>query len=162
MEAYSDPLLLVFRHAWLLFIAVTCVNGAVWWRRAQPRIAKTPALREGYRRLIKSWLIFGNLPWLVMGAGILSGAVPSTMHYFNPRNGAFVIAFYATVVALWIATFHWLFFRQGAETLLAHPGLFNLPASLSRPWVVKVYFLLGLAGGVIALSIMIFRDIRVP
>ncbi len=153
---------LVFRHAWLFFIAITCANGAIWWRRAQPRIAKNPALREGYQRLIKSWLIYGNLPWLVMGAGILSGAVPSPLHYLNPRNGAFVIAFWATVVALWIASFHWLFFRQGAETLLEHPGLFNFPARLSRPWVVKVYLLLCLAGGVICLLVVIFSDIRVP
>lgn len=94
-----------------------------------------------------------------MGAGILSGSVPSTFHYFNPRNGPFVIAFYVTVVALWIATFYWLFFKQGAETLASHPGLLNLPL---RPWTVKAYFLLCLAGGVIGLSMMIFSDIRIP
>jgi hypothetical protein len=150
----------IFRHAWLLFVIVTCANGAVWWVRARPRIAENPALQEGYRRLIRGWLIYGNLPWLVMGAGILSGSVPSTFHYFNPRNGPFVIAFYVTVVAFWIATFYWLFFKEGAETLLAHPGLLNVP--VGRPWTVKAYFLLCLAGGVIGLSIMIFTDIRIP
>jgi len=115
----------------------------VWWLRARPKIAENPALREGYRRLIRGLLIYGNLPWLVMGAGILSGSVLSTFHYFNPRNGPFVIAFYVTVVALWIATFYWLFFKQGAETLLDHPGLLNVP--VGRPWIVKAYFLLCLA-----------------
>jgi len=95
-----------------------------------------------------------------MAAGILSGAVPSVLHYFNPRNGPFVIAFYVTVVALWIATFYWLFFREGAEDLVAHPGLLNLPAD--RPWVVKVYFVLCLAGGVVGLLWMVFGDIQVP
>src|SRR5580693_2773384 len=94
----NEYLPVVFRHAWVLFILVQCANGAIWWRRAQPRIAQNPALRDGYCRLIKSWLTYGNLPWLVMGAGILSGAVPSPFHYFNPRNGPFVIAFYLTVV----------------------------------------------------------------
>jgi hypothetical protein len=152
----------VFRHAWVLFILFQCVQGAIWWRRAQPRIAQNPELREGYCRLIRSWLIYGNLPWLVMGAGILSGAVPSTMHYFNPRNGPFVIAFYVTVVALWIATFNWMFFHGGAEALVKYPGLLNLP---KRPWAVKavkVYFLLCLAGGVVGLSVMIIANIQVP
>jgi len=156
----TNTLILVFRHAWLLFIVVTCAKGAVWWRRAQPKIAENPALEQGYRRLIKSWLIYGNLPWLVMAAGILSGAVPSAMSYFNPRNGPFVIAFYVTVVTLWIATFYWLFFRGGAEDLLTHPGLLNLPDA--RPWAIKVYFLLCLAGGVVGLLWMIFGNIQVP
>jgi hypothetical protein len=132
----------------------------VWWARAQPRIAENPALKKGYRRLISAWFIYGNVPWIVMGAGILCGAVPSTLHYFNPRNGPFVIAFYVTVVALWIASFYWLFFRDGVETLLAYPGLLNLPGS--RPWIVKAYLLLCLIGGAIGLSIMIFGNIRIP
>jgi|SRR5262249_42521676 len=137
-----------------------CANAAIWWRRAQPRIAENPALEPGYRRMVKAWLIYGNVPWLVMGAGILSGAVPSTLHYFNPRNGPFVVAFYLSVVVLWILTFRWLCFKRGAEMLLEHPGLFNFP--VSRPWAVKAYFLLCLAGGVIGLSIMIFANIQVP
>jgi hypothetical protein len=47
-----DTLPFVFRHAWLLFVIVTCANGTVWWLRARPKIAENPALREGYRRLI--------------------------------------------------------------------------------------------------------------
>jgi hypothetical protein len=95
-----------------------------------------------------------------MGAGILSGAVRSPFHYFNPRNGPFVIAFYVTVVALWIATFNWIFFRGGAEALVEYPGLLNLP--VNRPWAVKVFFVLCLAGGVVGLSLMIVANIRIP
>ena len=151
---------IIFKHAWLLFILATCVNGAVWWHRARPKIAENPALEQGYRRLIRSWIIYGNLPWLVMGAGILSGAVPSTFHYFNPRNGPFVIAFYMTVVVLWILSFYWMFFRGGAEDLILHPGLMNLP--VSSPSLIKAYFLLCLAGGVLGLSWMVFGNIQIP
>ncbi len=151
-----------FRHAWLVFILIDCINGVIWWGRAQSKIAVDPTLEKGYRTLIRGWLIYGSLPWLVMGAGILCGAVPSTLHYLNPRNGPFVIVFYATVVVLWIASFQWLFFRGGAEALLAHPGLLNLPRNLNRPWTVKLWFLLCLAGGVAGLLMMIFLNIQVP
>lgn len=137
--------ILVFRHAWILFVLIECVNGAIWWRRAQPKINENPALEPGYRRLVRSWLIYGNFPWLVMGVGIVFGGVPSVFHYFNPRNGPFVIAFWLTVVTLWIATFYWLFFRDGAEDLIAHPGLLSFP--IQRPWAVKLFFLAALAGG---------------
>jgi hypothetical protein len=151
---------IIFRHAWVLFILFTCVNGAVWWQRAQAHIHKNAELRPGYIKLIRGWLLFGNLPWIVMGLGILFGDVPSVMHYFNPRNGAMVVVWYATVVALWIASVYWLFFRHGAETLIAYPGLLNFPAG--KPGIVKLYFLLCLAGGIAGLLGMIFSDIPVP
>src|SRR6266513_4801553 len=95
---------IMFRHAWLVFIAFTCINGAIWWRRGRTYIRANPALRSGYGRLIRGWLIFGNLPWLVMGVGIVFGRVPTVFHYFNPRNGPIVVAWYVTVVALWVAS----------------------------------------------------------
>ena len=81
-------------------------------------------------------------------------------HYFNPRNGPFVVAFFVTVVILWVATFYWLFFRQGAEQLVAHPGLLSLP--VEKPWAVKAFFLLTLAGGVFGLLMMLLGDIQPP
>lgn len=156
----NRPIILILRHAWIIFVVVTFANGAIWWYRAKPFIEKEPTLESGYRRLIRYWLVYGNLPWLVMGAGILFGGVPSVFHYFNPRNGSFVIAFYVTVVALWIATFYWLFFRGGAEDLISHPGLLNLP--VQRPWAIKAFFLVALTGGVLGLLAMIFGNIPVP
>jgi hypothetical protein len=123
-------------------------------------MAQNPALEPGYRKLVRGWLIYGNVPWLIMGAGILSGSVPSTFHYFNPRNGPFVTAFYVSVLALWILSFYWLFFRGGAEDLIAHPGLLNLPSQ--NPIWVKAFFLISVAGGIVALVVMISGNIVVP
>jgi hypothetical protein len=144
---------LIFRHAWILAVLVTCANGASWWYRGRQPMAENPALQPGYRRLIRSFLIYENLPWLVMGAGVLFGRVPSVFHYFDPRGGGpFVIAFWVTVAILWIATCRWLF-RGGAEELVAHPGLLNVEVG---PRAIKLLFLLALAGGVSALLMMIF------
>ena len=151
---------LIFRHAWLLLVLTTCAQGASWWRTAKRKIAQDPALGPEYRRLIKSFLIYENLPWLVMGAGIVSGAVPSTLHYLNPRNGPFVVAFFVVLVVLGIAQFYWLFFQQGAEVLVAHPGLFAL--TFKRPWALKALYLLCLPFVFLALFLMIFANIQIP
>jgi hypothetical protein len=150
----------MFRYAWVLFIAVTCANGAIWWSRGKREIARHPELAEGYRSLLRGWLVFGNLPWLVMGAGILLGGVPGVFEYFNPRNGPFVIAWYVTVVALWFATVFWIFLRGGAEALSRHPGLPNLP--VQEPWAVKALVVLMLAGGVAGLTMMILGYVPSP
>jgi hypothetical protein len=141
-----------------MFVFVTCANGAVWWYRGRRKMAENPSLTPGYRRLVRSWLIYGNLPWLVMGAGILFGSVSSSLQYFNPRNGPFVIAFDLTTVALWIAAFYWLLFRGGAEDLARHPGLLRS----SDPRAVKAFFLLASAGGVFGLVMELLNHLPVP
>jgi hypothetical protein len=149
----------IFRHTWVLFIGVMCANAAVWWSRARREISRQPELEEGYRSLIRGWLIFGNIPWVVMGTGIVFGGVPTVFHYFDPRNGPFVIAFYVSIVVLWILTAYWVFLRGGAETLIRHPGLLNLPSQ--DPRVVKLLLLLSLAGGVAGLAMMVLGYARV-
>ena len=94
-----------------------------------------------------------------MGIGIVFGGVPTVFYYFNPRNGPVVVTWFVTVVALWIVSVYWFFFQHGAEALVAHPGLLNLPTN--RPGIVKALFLLCLAGGIAGLLAMIVLDLPV-
>jgi hypothetical protein len=142
----------VNHYFWLLAIVISFVNAAIWWRRAQPQIEKSPQLEEGYRRLIRGWLIYSNIPWVVMGVGIVFGGIGGVFAYFNPSNGPFVIAWYVSIVILWILSSTWLFAMRGAEKLIEHPGLLNLPSQ--SPFVIKAFFLVCLAGGVIALTMI--------
>jgi hypothetical protein len=146
---------IVSQYFWLLAIVVTCANGVILWRRAQANIAARPELEVGYRRLILGWLIYGSIPWIVMGVGVVFGGVGGVFMYFSPKNGPYVIAWYATIVVLWVLSAVWLFFMQGVEQLIEHPGMLNLPSK--NPRVVKAFFLVCLAGGIIGLSLMILE-----
>ena len=148
---------IIDRHFWLLAIVVTCANGWIWWRGAQPRIAAQPELRPGYRRLIRGWLIYGNIPWIVMGIGVLSGNVAGAFGYFSPQKGPFVLTWYASVVLIWILCGAWLFFMRGAEQLVAHPGLLNFPTA--DPIFIKAFFLITAAGGAVALTMKLLEKV---
>lgn len=148
---------IIHRYFWLICIAVTCANGAIWWRRAQVRIAARPDLEPGYRRLIRGWLIYGNIPWIVMGIGVMSGNAAGIFSYFSPRNGPFVLAWYASVVLVWILCGFWLFFMRGAEQLVAHPGLLNLPAQ--DPRFIKAFFVISVAAGVVTLTMLLLDKV---
>ena len=107
----DDPIS-ILRHSWLMFVIVTLVNAAIWWFRGRREIAKNPALKWGYRRLIPGYLIFGMIPWLILGAAI---ELPETF------RGPLVVAFAVTILVYWILGLYWLVFGGGAEDLAAHP-----------------------------------------
>jgi hypothetical protein len=126
----GDEPLSILRHLWLMFVIITFVNAAIWWSRGHPEIANNPALKWGYVRLIRGYLIFGNIPWLILGAAF---ELPSAF------RGPLLIAFAVTIVVYWIAAFYWLAFAGGAEELAAHPGI--LRGAVRDPRTVKAQVL---------------------
>ncbi len=145
------------RHAWILFIAVTMINALILKFRSRAHIQRRPELRAGYRRLFNGVLLWGNLPWVVMGIGIVFGGVHSTFSYFRPRDGhSFVLAWLGVVVALWILGFYWLFARRGAEFLVEHPGL--LRSTPKNPTSIRFFYCLMVAGGLAGLLFIFFTD----
>jgi hypothetical protein len=149
----------LFRHFWVAFIIVTLVNGRAWWNRAQSRIRLNPELEPGYRRLYRGYLFWMNVPWVVMGLGILSGQVPSIFHFLRPSHGnSFVLAWWGMMVALLSLGTYWVFGGGGAEMLERHPGVYMMPQwsadKLRRLWLgiiawnvaIAAFLLLGFRG----------------
>jgi hypothetical protein len=132
---------------WLIAIVVTCVNAYFLRSRAATEIARNPELTEGYDQLLKGYLVCLNLPWLVMGMGILLGGTRSVFDYFDPRAGnPYVLAFHVTVFVLWALMIFWVYLGGGAEFLVRYPGVVN--ADIKSPLILKFLFALMLLGGI--------------
>jgi len=114
------------------------------------RDCQEPALESGCRRLILWLLIFGNIPWLILGAAL---ELPRAF------SGPLLIAFGVTLVVYWIAGLYWLVFRGGAEYLAAYPGIFRGSTPAPRTIKIDVLVLAGTALVVTGLAIGSFvRD----
>jgi hypothetical protein len=151
---------ILFHHGWVMFVAVTVVNALILSARSRSQIRARPELAAGYRRLLRWFLFWGNLPWLVLGYGIEVGGVPNIFYYFRPRDGnPFVLAWFGTIFGEWILGFWWLFLRHGAEFLVAHPGL--LTERSTSPAVVKISYCLGVFGGILGFIFLWSSDIPV-
>ena len=145
-------------YAWLMFVGVTVVNAIILKMRSRAYIKKRPELAVGYQKLIKGVLFWGNLPWIVMGIGIVFGGVQSVFSYFSPREAnPFVLAWFGTLIVLWLLGFYWLFARRGAEFLVEHPGLLN--GEPKNPNMIRVFYCLSVAGGIAGLCFMFFANI---
>jgi hypothetical protein len=141
------------KFGWLLFIALSIVQAAFILYRAQPLIQANPALEQEYNQFIKGFLIFFNIPWIVMGIGSIFGGV-NNMDFSYPRKGnPFVLAFQVTFI-LWLAVAAWwIYLRGGAEYLAAHPGWGRPPFEQSPRWI-KIIAALMLFSGITSIISM--------
>ena len=147
--------------AFSLCILAMFVNAIVFKVRSKKYIRENPELEEGYSALIRGFLVWGNIPWLVMGLGMTIGNIPSTYHYFRPQDGnPYVQAFFGSILLIWLMGTYWLFFKNGAETLIKYPGFFR--TKLESPWMIKAYWILCLVGGIIGVVLMWNQDVKIP
>ncbi len=156
----AKTLELIETYFWLICLAVLGLNAGIWRWRSRGHIARDPSLAEGYRSLINGMVKYGSIPFVIMGLGALSGGAPSIRDYFRPQDmNPYVLAFFGSVVLLWILCTWWLFARGGAETMARHPGL--IQPHIDSPRLLKVLWALGLVGGVAGLVSMFYADIPV-
>ena len=89
------------------------------------------------------------------------GGVPGIFDYFKPADGnPYVMTFYGSVFFVWILGTWWLFFRNGAEMLVDHPGLFN--RDFQSTVTIKVVWLLMITGGIAAVSFLFSGYLSIP
>ena len=146
----------IVRHFWLAFVVVTIVNGRYWWAGVQGRIRAQPELGPGYHRLYRGYLFWCNVPWLLMGVGILSGQVRWMFDFLQPRSGnAYVLAWWWTMATLLALGTVWMFWGGGATTLAKHPGIAFVP---QWPAPKLRWFWLGLVVWNVAIGALIWNS----
>jgi len=163
-----NPFVLISEYFWMIAIIVTFINWTMFRKRAKKHIDENPELKEGYEALFRGYIVWMNIPWVVMGIGCTVGGVSSVWHYFRPRDGnPYVLAWFASVFLLWVSSTFWLLFRGGAEKLVRHPGAMEFrygfkSKDITNPTLIKSLWLLALIGGVIAAVAMWSMDIPIP
>ncbi|MBN2717149.1 MAG: hypothetical protein JXX14_14955 [Deltaproteobacteria bacterium] len=151
--------LIFFENGWLVFILVTVVNALVLNFRSRRFVENKPELKEGYQKFIVGMLFYGNIPWIIVGIGNLTGMTSSLFEYFSPgQMNPVVLVFHASLLVLWGLSVYWIYFRGGAEFIESHPGLFTKSGFLGATELtatdIKRWFPVMLLGGVVAVVMM--------
>lgn len=146
----------IFDYFWLLIILVNGINALTVWAKTRRYVRQQPELADGYITLIRGFFFWANLPWVIMGAGLLGGNVSSIDAFFAPQlSNLFVVAWWGAIALLYALGTYWILWNGGAEMLVKHPGI--LRGNPSNPKVIKLFWLLALAGGVTA-SVLILSS----
>jgi len=155
---------ILFTHTWIMFIAMTFANGIVLKYRSKKHITRNSELKKGYDNYFKGWIFYGNIPWVIMMIGSLSGMTQGTFDYLNPRSlNPIVLAFHFSIIVLWILSVRWIYFKNGAEFIETHPGLLQKTGFSGTTNVtakqIKQFLPLMLFGGLIGMIIMWVMDV---
>jgi hypothetical protein len=151
---------IIFRFGWIFLIIMTIINGFVLKYRSKKYIDQNPELADGYDKLFKGWLLYGNIPWLVMAIGDLTKITNGIWEYFNPKlMNPMVLLFHASIIIIWIIGSNWIYFKNGADFLAKHPGLFKFEGpgfsnDITSSKAIKIIWTLGLIGGIAGMTMM--------
>ena len=110
-------------------------------RQRSQVLSQEPELADSYDRVMWGNTIFYSLPFIIMGAGILSGGVGNVFDFFQPRSGnVFVLAFYFVIVVSTLSLSVWVLAFGGALYLSPHmkrsPKLIKLQLVGGTAWVL--------------------------
>ena len=131
---------LIPKYFWIVLIVASVYNLLASQARIERGLKPGNELAEGYRRLFRGVLIWSNIPWVLMGVGILAGQVGSIFEFTMPSHGNPYVVFWFLAVAAELALgTWWLLLAGGAETLEKHPGVYMIPMwtakTLKRVWL---------------------------
>ena len=108
-------------YFWIFFFLAMIASAAICRIQAQQRINVDPSLRAPLNRLYGGFAFWLGLPFLLMGAGIVTGLVDGVPSYLMfDGNNSYVIAWHALIFAEDALFIFWVFFRRGDEKLSLH------------------------------------------
>ena len=153
---------------WILFILVNFFNTYLIRKKAAKYIAESPENENGYKIISKNFLIYGSIPWIIIGIGNTFGHTESVFDYFQPsKMYPMVLLFHFSILVIWILLIRFIFFKNGAKFLENHPGIIrvnsfgNINDNPSEN-TIKLITIVGIIGGIIAMSMMWFVAIPFP
>ncbi|MEO1048986.1 MAG: hypothetical protein AAFX87_00055 [Bacteroidota bacterium] len=156
--------MIIIKYFWVLFIATTVINAFILRARSKKYTAEKPQLKEGYNKLFKGFIIYTNIPWVIMMIGDLTGSTQNVFEYLNPRSlNPVVLLFHLSLIILWFLLVRWIYFKRGAEFLEKHPGFIRVSGIRGRSDVtakqIKFFLPIMILGGVFAMIMMWFSPI---
>lgn len=120
--------ILLFKHFYIFIILGGFANYFSFRKRAKTLAHTHPDLTAGNQKILKAILIYGNLPWIFWGIGVLCGRIDSPVELFQPADlNPFVLLVHACILLIYFLLVKFVFFNNGAAFLEKHMPIFQHP-----------------------------------
>jgi len=135
-------------YLWIVFLLYAIASTSSVRANLKELHGKKPRLGSQQRFFLCGYFLFCAAPFLVIGAGTVSGATQGVITYLSCDRGAFVWAFVVVVLLLYWSVGVWIWFFRGAEFLMENEILRARSARVLK-------FQYGI--GVLAVSLVLVR-----
>ncbi|MCO4782733.1 MAG: hypothetical protein KC646_10455 [Candidatus Cloacimonetes bacterium] len=123
-------------------------------KKARKICKEQPELKEGFEKLLRGFLFWANLPWIVLGFGRIIGGLTLEQAFFSlDLNNPYAVLFVLTVMTIWVRAAIWLHFQKGADTLIKYSGVWH-SKNVKKSTIFAQYYI-SVLGGVFALYLVI-------
>lgn len=144
------------RYFWVFLIVVTIFNGLTLYFQGWHDMA-TLELKLSYAKLTLYVLLWANVPWLVIGIGCLQRNL-TLKDYLEPQTlHPALMAFFASLISVFVMGSYWIFAAGGAEQLLHYPGIDAQSWTVEQ---VKQVWSFGVISGIGTMAVMVARADR--
>jgi hypothetical protein len=142
------PFQLFTRYFWAIAIGISLINYMVGRRRILAESGLGEIRQSETLGLFGRLYLLSDVPWLVMGWGVLFGGVPSVFSYFRPQDhNPYVTCWYGSLLLLAVVNALWIMLADGAHRVqeLQQLGVFGLRQknSATPEWAIKLLAVLG-------------------
>lgn len=150
----------MLKHPWIIFIIINSLNAFSILKRNQPHIDEKPERKQGYQKAFLYFLLFGNLPFIIMAWGMLSGMTNNIFDFLNlSQLNPIVSLFYISILFTWLLIIKFIFFNRGIKFLNDHPGIIysrglNAHTNTLDETTVKIMTIILTIGYIIAMIVL--------
>ena len=111
----------ISRYFWLIAIVFTVVQHLPLIRSNEGELASDPIKAREERTLKRLYALGTVLPWMILGAGMLTGSAPTVWYIFRPQDGnPFVVAFFGVTFGMSLVMAYWILFADGAKKVVEY------------------------------------------
>ncbi len=154
-----EPFVLIAQNFWVIAVLITGINLLIFKNKSKDYIEKNPGLAPGYAIIFQHYFFWFNIPWIIMGIGIITGGVSDITDYFRPKDGnPFVLIWYVSIFSLWAAGTYWLFFKGGDLMLVRYRG--GLRGNVTSLLLIKGLWLISIVWGIASVIFLYNHDIH--
>jgi len=136
------------RYFWAIAIGISLINYVIGRRRIVTASGLNEIQQSETLGLFGRLYLLSDVPWLVMGWGVLFGGVPSVFSFFRPQDhNPYVTYWYGSLLLLAVANALWIMLADGARRVreLQQLGVFGARQknSATPEWSIKLLAALG-------------------
>lgn len=144
-----NPIEFFFRYFWFIAVVVEALNTVIRRYRLSSTLKQHPEWKEEANQFLKGYFLVLTVPILCLAMLQIAGGYTNPLYFISGDVNVYTVLSWCVLLITWTIVFHYVFFQDGARTIVKFRAIGNIPASER---LVKVMMVAILVAGVCLLA----------